>query len=95
MASVRDNIERGKETSSYGSSIPSVSGTLVIDTGLRNLRLFTIVDPVSGYGAYKVDQQTGVIANANITINSTDNGIVTLVGASLTTVRTFMWGAAE
>ena len=95
MAYVRDNIVRDKETSSRGSATPSVSGSLVIDTGMKNLYSFIMVDPVSGYGAYKIDQKAGVIGNAIITIDSINSGIVTISGASITTDRTFTWSAAE
>ena len=95
MAYVRDNIVKGNETSSRGSATPSVSGSLVIDTGMKNLYSFIMLDPVTGYGAYKIDQNAGVIANAQITIDSINNGIVTISGASITTSRTFVWSAAE
>ena len=95
MAYVRDNLIRGKETSSHGSATPSVSGSLVIDTGLKNLYSFLMVDPASGYGAYKIDQKSGVIEDALITIDSINNGIVTISGTSITTSRTFTWSAAE
>ena len=95
MAYVRDNLVRGKETSSHGSATPSVSGSLVVDTGLKNLYSFLIIDLNDGYGAYRIDQKTASIAGAFITIDSVDNGIVTLSGASLTTSRTFAWSAAE
>lgn len=95
MAYVRDNLVRGKDTSSHGSAAPSVSGSLVIDTGLKNLYSFITIDPISGYGAYHIDNESGAIHNAQITIDSIDNGIVTLSGASLTASRTFTWSAAE
>ena len=95
MAYVRDNLVRGKETSSRGSATPSVSGSLAIDTGMKNLYSFLMVDPVSGYGVYRIDQKTASLNGGNITIDSVDNGIVTLSGASLTTSRTFTWSAAE
>ena len=96
MAYVRDNIVRDKETSARGSATPSASGSLVIDTGLKNLYSFIAIDLVSGYGAYHIDNKSGVTGgSANITIDSVDNGIVTLSGPSLTTSRTFTWSAAE
>ena len=95
MAYVRDNLVRGKETSSRGSATPSANGSLVIDTGMKNLYSFIAIDLVSGYGAYHIDNKSSAIGNANITVDSVDNGIVTLSGASLTTSRTFTWSAAE
>lgn len=95
MAYVRDNLVRGNETSSRGSATPSASGSLVIDTGMKNLYSFIMVDLVSGYGAYRIDNKSGAIERAIITIDSVDNGIVTLSGSSLTTDRTFTWSAAE
>lgn len=96
MAYVRDNLVRGNETSSRGSATPSASGSLVIDTGMKNLYSFMAIDLVSGYGAYHIDNKSGVIGNnVQITVDSVDNGIVTLSGPSLTTSRTFTWSAAE
>ena len=95
MAYVRDNLVRGKETSSRGSATPSVSGSLVIDTGMKNLYSFVAIDLVSGFGACRIDNKNGAIGNSLITIDSVDNGIVTLSGNSLTTNRTFTWSAAE
>lgn len=95
MAYVRDNLVRGKETSSRGSATPSVSGSLVIDTGLTNLYSFIIIDPVSGYGACHIDNKSAAMGSSQITIDSVNNGIVTLSGNSLTTSRTFTWSAAE
>lgn len=96
MAYVRDNLVRGNETSSRGSATPSASGSLVIDTGMKNLYSFIMVDLVSGYGAYRIDNKSGAIGGgANIEVDSVDNGIVTLSGTSLMTDRTFTWSAAE
>lgn len=95
MAYVRDNLVRGKETSSRGSATPSANGSLVIDTGMKKLYSFIMSDPVSGYGAYRIDNKSGAIEDALITVDSVDNGIVTLSGHSLTTNRTFTWSAAE
>ena len=72
MAYVRDNLVRDNETSSHGSATPSVSGSLVIDTGMTNLYAFIMIDPVSGYGAYRIDNKSGAIGNANITIDYGD-----------------------
>ena len=95
MAYVRDNLVRGKETSSRGSATASASGSLVIDTGMKNLYSFIAIDLVSGYGVYRIDNKSSAIGQAFITVDSVDNGIVTLSGASLTTDRTFTWSAAE
>ena len=95
MAYVRDNLVRGNETSSRGSATPSASGSLVIDTGMQNLYSFIAIDLVSGYGAYRIDNKSGAIGSALITVDSVDNGIVTLSGTSITTNRTFTWSAAE
>lgn len=95
MAYVRDNLVRGKETSSRGSATPSASGSLVIDTGMKNLYSFIAIDLVSGYGVYHIDNKSSAFGNTNITIDGVDNGIVTLSGASLMTNRTFTWSAAE
>lgn len=95
MAYVRDNLVRDNETSSRGSATPSASGSLVIDTGMKNLYSFIAIDLVSGYGVYRIDNKSSALENALITVDSVDNGIVTLSGASLTTDRTFTWSAAE
>ena len=99
MAYVRDNLVRGNETSSRGSATPSASGSVVIDTGMKNLYSFIAIDLVSGYGVYRIDNKSSAIGSAlgqaQITVDSVDNGIVTLSGASLTTDRTFTWSAAE